>query len=148
MNRFVRKVRHLGPAHFSISFEMWSRPVALPLVSFLRWERISVGVISSSMGRLHVSADGGLVLKRSAHENARFALDWESVSRVGSLYRVRKKVVRSSSLTYWSGSSHLAFDLRSRSKFHHSVGDLLVVECILPCSICLNLLALDLRRRW
>ena len=147
LNRFVRKVRQLEPVHFSISFEMWSRPVALPLVSFLRWESISVGVMSSSMGRLHVSGEGGLVLKWSVHENARCGLDWESDRRLGSLYRVRKKVVRSSSLTYWSGSSHLAFDLRSRSKFHHSVGDLLVVECILPCSICLNLLALDLRWR-
>ena len=80
--------------HLSISLEMWSRPVALPLVSFLRSERISVGVMSSSMGRLQVSAGGGLVLKWSAYENARFGLDWESVSRVGSLYRVRKKVVR------------------------------------------------------
>ena len=52
-------------------------------------------------------------------------------------------MVRSSSLTCWSGSSHWALCLRSRSRFHHSLGDLLVVECILPCSICLNLLALE-----
>ena len=63
LKSLVRKDRQRGPAHFNISLEMWSRPVALPLLSFLRRERISVGVMSSSMGRLHVSVDGGLVVK-------------------------------------------------------------------------------------
>ena len=56
-------------------------------------------------------------------------------------------MVRSSNLTYWSGSSHFALDLRSRRRFHHSVGDLEVVECILPCRRCLYWRALDRRRR-
>ena len=50
--------RQRGPAHFNISLEIWSRPVAVPFVSFLVWE-----VISSSRGRLQVWVDGGLVLK-------------------------------------------------------------------------------------
>ena len=33
----------MGPAHFSISLEMRSLPVALPFLSLRRWERISVG---------------------------------------------------------------------------------------------------------
>ena len=117
---------------------MRSRLVALPLLSFLRWERISTGVRSSSMGSCVVSVEGGLVVKYSAQEKARCGFVWASVDRVGSLYKDRKKVERSSNLTYWSGSSHLALDFRSRSRLHHSVGDLDVVECILPWSRCLN----------
>ena len=79
-----------------------------------------------------VSAGGRFVVKWSAHEKARFGFVWDSVRRLGSFYRFLKKVVKSSSLTYWSGSSHLALDLRSWIRFHHSVGDLLVVKCILP----------------
>ena len=41
--------------------------------------------MSSSMGRLQASSGGGLEAKWSAHEKARFGLDWESVRRVGSL---------------------------------------------------------------
>ena len=58
---------------------------------FFRWERISAGVMSSSMGRLQVSAGGGLVVKWSAHEKARFGFVWDSVRRVGSLYSFLKK---------------------------------------------------------
>ena len=63
LKSWTRKNRQRGPAHFNISLEIWSRPVAFPFVSFLVWERISVGVISSSRGRLQVWVDGGLVLK-------------------------------------------------------------------------------------
>ena len=51
LKRLRRKVEHCGPAHFSISLELWSRLVALPLASFLVWERSSVVVMSSSSGR-------------------------------------------------------------------------------------------------
>ena len=82
----MRNGRHKGPAHLSISLEMRLRPVALPLFSLRRWERISAGVMSASMGScVSCGGGGGWVSRCSALEKARCGFVWASVAKVGSL---------------------------------------------------------------
>ena len=71
--------------HLNISFEMLSKPVALPMESRLRWESTSDCVRSPSMGREVRGESGGLSAKYSALEKLRSGLEAALVARDGSL---------------------------------------------------------------
>ena len=111
---------------------MLSRPVALPRGSFLSTEDISWLDMGLSMGSSLTDSGGGFDVKYSEQENFRFGSDLASSSSVGSSYSFLKKEVRSAIWTCWSGSSHLAFVLRSCKRAHHSFGDQLAEDCIYP----------------
>ena len=141
LNSACRKSEQAGPVVLSISFEMLSKPVALPMVKDFRPSFICVAVMGDSLSR-EVCADvGGFSWNYWEQENCGSA--WSSLS----LYRFLKNVVSSSICTCWSGSSHLALDLRSLIMAHHSWGDFVSEDCSFPWSICLYRLALLWRRR-
>ena len=87
----------LRSMNLSISFEMLSKPVALPMESRLRWASTSDCVRSPSMGRKVREGSGGLSAKYSVLEKLRSGLEIAPAARDESLYRVWKKVVSSSS---------------------------------------------------
>ena len=95
---------------------MLSSPVALPVESARMLVLISAWVMGVSQSSEVWVGVGGFSLKYWEHENwVSWGLSLESLS----LYRFWKNVVSSSRLTCWSGSSHLAFDLRSLRMAHH-----------------------------
>ena len=131
LNSACRKSEQAGPAVLSISFEMLSKPVALPMARDFRPSFISVMVMGDSLSREVCVGVGGFSWKYWEHENCGSV--WSSLS----LYRFLKNVVSSSICTCWSGSSHLALDLRSLRMAHHSWGDFVSEDCSFPWSICL-----------